>query len=204
MGRHLTVATVLEVNRVSSDVAFIELVEVDVRNSAGTLIETLRFCRNSENLVYNGQLYQAADFAMNIKQSAGEETTVSMNTFDPTGVLLGYMEQYDGGVGFPVRLHVVNTARLTDPPEISETFEVIGASAKGYNVSFQLGAENPLRRRFPHGLQYRDRCRFVFRGTRCKYAGPLATCDYTFDGTNGCAAHANQQNFGGFRGLGSL
>ena len=201
MGRHLTVATVLEVNRISSDVAFVELVEVDVKDSAGSVVETLRFCRNSENLVFQGNLYIAADFSINIKQNAGEETNVTMAAFDPTGVLISKMEQYEGGVGFGVRLHIVNTARLTDPPEISERFDIVGAQYAGYNITFQLGAENPLRMRFPLGLQYRDRCRFVYKGTRCKYAGALATCDYTYDGSNGCSAHANQQNFGGFRGL---
>lgn len=201
MGRHLTVATILEVNRISSDVAFVEFVEIDVKNDAGTVIETIRVCRNTENLVFQGNLYVAADFTFTVKQMAGEETSVQMSAFDPTGVLRSRMEQYEGGVGFAVRLHIVNTAALNDPPEISESFQIVGASAKGYNVSIQLGAENPLRMRFPLGLQFRDRCRFVYKGSRCKYAGALATCDYSYDGTNGCAAHANQQNFGGFRGL---
>lgn len=201
MGRHLTVATILEVNRISSDVAFVEFVEVDVLNGSGALVETLRFCRNTENLVFRGNLYIAADFSFSVKQNAGEETNVQMSAFDPTGILRSRMEQFEGGVGFPVRLHIVNTAALNGPAEISETFQIIGASAKGYDVSIQLGAENPLRMRFPLGLQFRDRCRFVYKGGRCKYAGPLATCDYTYDGANGCTAHANQANFGGFRGL---
>lgn len=204
MGRHLTVATIIEINRISSDVAFVELIEIDVKDNEGVVVETIRICRNNENLTFGGDIYFAADFTINISQKAGEETSVSLSAFDPTGVLLSKMEEYEGGVGSDVRLHIVNTARLDDPPEISEEFEIIGASTKGYQVTIQLGAENPLRRRFPMGQQYRNRCRHTYKGTRCKYAGGITTCDYSFDGANGCKVHANEVNFGGYRGLGGL
>lgn len=201
MGRHLTVATVMEANRISSDTPFIELVEVDIKNELGVIVETIRFCRNNENVTFMGNQYVAAEFTIDIRQKVGEETTVSMSTFDPTGVLRSRMEEFGGGVGFPVRFHVVNAGRFDEEPEISESFEIISASSQGYNVSLQLGAENPLRMRFPLGLQYRDRCRFQYRDGRCKYAGPLGSCDFTYSGANGCVAHNNAENYGGYRGL---
>jgi phage-related protein len=185
-------------------VAFIELLDVKVTDENGTLVETLRFCKNNENLTYQGETYVAANFELKITNNTNEEPRISLDAKDVTGILRQSMEQYGGGVGFPVTFTVVNTAKLDDPPEMVETFDVKAAKADGYNVSFQLGVENPLSLAFPIGKQFRDRCRHKYKGARCKYAGALGSCDYSYAGANGCIAHQNEANFGGFRGLKNL
>lgn len=49
------------------------------------------------------------------------------------------------------------------------------------------------------------RCRWRYKGEHCGYVGTLPTCDFTFDGKNGCVAHfgADPKRFGAFyaRGL---
>lgn len=204
MARHLTVATIIEAHQVASDVAFIELIDVEVLDSNGSFVEMLRFCKNTENITFDGNTYVAANFDLNIKNQAGEEPNISLTARDVTGIIRQSMENYGGGVGFNVTMTVVNTAKLSDPPEVQESFEVTSASANGVSVTFQLGAENPLRLGFPLGKHYRDRCRHKYKGARCKYSGGLASCDYSYDGANGCAAHSNQANFGGFRGMKNL
>lgn len=199
--RHLSIGSIIETHKISSDVAFVELITVKVKDEQGNLVETLRFCRNSENITFGGEVYLAANFNIDIRQEANEEARVKLTSKDPSGIMRGHMENYGGGVGFEVTLVILNTARADADPEIEETFIVIGSSYKGYELSFDLGSENPLRRRFPFAVQYRDRCRHKYKGARCKYSGPLATCDFTRDGPNGCRVHANTQNFGGFSGL---
>ena len=204
MTRHLTVATIIEANQVASEVAFIELLSVEVVNESGSLVETLRFCKNSENITYNGEQYIAANFELNITNSTNEEPRITLNAHDVTGIIRQAMEAHGGGIGFPVTMTVVNSAKLNDPPEIVEKFDVKAAKIDGYQVNFQLGAENPLSLAFPIGKMFRDRCRHKYKGARCKYAGALPSCDYSYAGANGCIAHDNEANFGGFRGLKNL
>jgi lambda family phage minor tail protein L len=205
MVRHLTVATVIEANKIASETAFLELIEVDVKDREGAHVEYLRFCRNSENITFNGNVYQAANFTVSVQQAVNEEPRITFSARDPTGIIRARMEQYGGGVGFEVTYTIVNSARLDAPPEIDEKFLVVQASAPpNYEVNFVLGAENPLRQRFPLRTQYRDRCMWRYKGPRCKYAGDLETCSFTLNGENGCRAHDNVANFGGFPALQNL
>tara|TARA_R100001086_G_scaffold249921_1_gene191835 strand:- start:678 stop:1295 length:618 start_codon:yes stop_codon:yes gene_type:complete len=203
MARHLTVASVIETHNIASEAAYIILIECDIIQD-GSVAETIRICNNTENLTYDGEEYVAASFTMDVKQENGEEPGVTLASFDPTGVLRQRIEEFNGGVGFPVRMMVVNANNLDNPAEITEEFIITGASAQGYGISLTLGAENPLRMRFPLRVMFRNRCSFKYKGPRCKYAGAMGSCDYTFDGANGCQAHGNEANFGGFRGLKNL
>lgn len=204
MPRHLSVATAIEKNRVASDKAFLILVEIAVQDDLGRLVETIRLARNSETYVYHGQPYQASNFNIDLTESADEEPSLKVDAFDPSGFIRERMETYGGGVGFPVKVLIVNTGNPDQPPEISEEFLIVDASQQGVQITFTLGVDNPLLQRFPNRLQYRDQCTVRYRGPRCKYAGPLLTCDYTRYGSNGCLAHDNSTNFGGFSGLQTL
>lgn len=200
--RHLTVATVIESRRISSDVPFLEMMEIEIKDSSGAHVEWVRLVKNSEDIVFEENDYRAANFTISVSTKTGEEPSVNVTAKDPTGAIRQYMEQYEGGVGFPVRYIIANGARLDQKPELDEQFSILEASAPpGYEVRFSLGAENPLRMRYPLSIQERDRCRFVYKGARCKYAGPMGSCDFSLTGDNGCRAHDNEENFGGFPGL---
>ena len=200
--RHLSIATVIEKNRVHSVVAFVVALEIALRNpDTGELIETLRLVNNPDPLTIQGQVYQAAAFEISAKEETGRLPQITLTAQDQTRFIQARMQEFGGGVGSEVAVMVVNTALLDDEPEIREVFKVVGASARDYVVSFDLGAENPLQMRLPRRLQYRDRCPWRYRGVECGYAGPLPTCDYTLQGTNGCAAHNNTERFGGFPGI---
>lgn len=202
---HLSVATVIEKNKIASDVAFVPCVEIDVRDPVtGNVVETLRLVRNSEDLEYNGHTYAASAFDFNIVEESGAQPDIQVVFKDYSRAVQARMQAYGGGVGFTVRLMVVNAGNLSQPPEGMETFEVVGATAKNYIVTFRLGAENPLTKRFPRRTQTRDRCRWVYKGPECGYTGSLGSCDYSLQGPNGCAAHNNTERFGGFPGIKTL
>lgn len=95
----------------------------------------------------------------------------------------------------------VDSVRPTYDPEILETFLITGASAKDYDVTWNLGAEQPLTLTFPRRKQRRDTCSWKYKGPECAYTGELPTCDFSLTGNNGCAQHLNSRRFGGFPGI---
>lgn len=210
MSRHLTVATAIEKNRIASDKAFIVLAEISVLNGLGDVVEILRLARNSEGILFKSNpheephLFEPANFSIDLSSDLDREPTLAIEAEDPTGAIRERMDRYDGGIRFPVRIIIVNTGNLDAPPELEEVFEVVGSSVNGYKISFDLGVDSPLSQRFPLLQQNRDQCTVDYKGPLCKYAGPMASCDYTRFGANGCKAHGNSVNFGGFPGLQNL
>lgn len=201
MARHLTVASAIDKNKIASENAWLILCTIEVRDEFGQPVETLRIVKNNEDIVYQGETYTAAEFNIDFESAANEEPSMKFSALDPTGAIRDRMEDYDGGVGFGVTLTIVNTGNLDAPPEIEEEFDVLTASAPGVNVSWTLGAENPLKYQFPYRRQYRDRCPWVFKSPRCGYAGAATHCDFTLNGPNGCRVKNNVRNFGGFPAL---
>lgn len=200
--RYLSIASIIEKNQVASAVAWVPLFEVEVIDpDTGVLVETLRFAQNTENVTFQGQVYSKARFDFSVTEETGSQPEVKLVGYDYTRAIQRRMQDHGGGIGFKVRLIVVNTGNLSAPPEITELFEVVGASQQDYAVSFTLGAENPLTFRFPRRRQFRDRCQWRYKGAECAYAGPLGTCDFTLNGSNGCVAHGNEERFGGFPGI---
>ena len=199
-----TVGQAIERNQIASENPYIILLRIDVRDTQNQHVEYLYLARNTENVTYQSKadaaasIYEAANFEINVKEEAGEIPQVSVAANDVSGIVRSRMEGYRGGVGFKVRVTIINAGALDSPADIEEEFEVVSANAPaGFKVSFTLGAENPLAMRFPRHIQFRDRCLWTYKGQRCKYAGALGSCDYTLDGPNGCRTHDNVSNFGG-------
>lgn len=91
--------------------------------------------------------------------------------------------------------------KLDAEPEVLDRFEIISASSSDFQVSWTLGMQNLIDQKFPGRTQFRDRCGLRYKGSECGYVGPLPTCSYTLTGSNGCQAHNNAPQFGGFPGL---
>lgn len=202
MSKNLSVASIIEKNRLSSDVPYLVLLDIDVVNpDTGAAIETMRIVRNTEAITYRGQPYQPANFDIELKQEAGTQQSVRLSIRDYSQAVQGRMEAYGGGVGFKVTVMVVNGGALDMPPDVSEFFEVISAEAANYVCQFTLGAENALTRTFPRRRQTRDFCQWRYKGPECGYTGALPSCDLTLRGPNGCNAHGNTVRFGAFPGI---
>lgn len=204
MARHLSIASVIERNRIESATAFVILIEIDVVDpNTRQTVENIYLARNSENVVFNEQLYIAANFTIQVEQNTGEEPTVTLTAIDPTRTVSSRLEAYAGGMYSNVTMTVVNTARLDLPPELQETFSVTGAQSEesSYTTTINLGSENPFQIRYPLHMQFRDRCCWRFKSKQCGYTGDIVKCDYSLDGTFGCSSKGNQLNFGGIPGL---
>lgn len=204
MSKSLSVASVLEKNRLSSDVPFLILLDIDVVNpDTGAVAETLHLVRNTEQVTFNGFGYDPATFDIELKEESGTMQTIKLSIKDYTRLVQQRMQDYGGGVGFNVSVSVVNSAALTQPPEIVEFFQVIAAESNVYVCTFTLGAENVVTKTFPRRRQTRDYCQWRYKSQECGYTGTMPNCDLTLKGANGCEAHSNVIHFGAFPGINS-
>lgn len=202
MARHLSVESVIDKNKITSAAVWLACLEIQIVNPNTRAIEQIVYVvRNDENIILNGQVYQAANFDFQIDQKQNEAPSVTLTANDQTRFIQSKLDAMAGGMFSTVILRVVNSERLDQPPEIEEVMAIVSASTKNYIVSLQLGSENPLGIQFPKHRQFRDRCAWRFKGYGCGYTGGLTTCDYTRDGANGCKVHNNTVNFRGLPGL---
>jgi phage-related protein len=192
---------VIDKNKIASVNAWLVLIDIEIKDTSGTTAETLRIVQNKENYVYKGNTYTALNFQMDFTQESNNEPSMSLTFEDVTGAIRDRMEEYNGGIGSTVKMMVVNTGDTDGESEIEDLYDVISATANGIVINWKLGSENPLKYQFPYRRQYRDRCPWVYKGARCGYSGALPSCDYTLNGANGCRAHNNIVNFGGFPAL---
>jgi phage-related protein len=204
MTKSLSVASVIEKNRLSSDTPWLICIDVDVIDPAtGELVETGHYVLNTEPVTFNGHTYEPSSFDIELKEESGTQQTVRLSFNDYTLVIQRKMQLYGGGVGFSIAVMVVNAGALEQPPEIVENFQVIGAESSNYVCSFTLGAENNVSKTFPRRRQMKDYCQWRYRGEDCGYTGDLPSCDLSIKGPNGCAAHQNVIRFGAFPGINS-
>ncbi|PLC44568.1 hypothetical protein C0Q88_07770 [Ralstonia pickettii] len=203
MSKSLSIATVLEKNKLSSDTPFLVCLDIAVADPAtGAQVEMLHIVRNTEAITFNGQVYEPTAFDVELKAESGQQPTVNLTIKDYSKAIQGRLQSYGGGIGFGVTLFVVNAGALDQPPEVVEYFEVVGAQCANYEVSFVLGADSLMAVVFPRRRQTRDFCQWRYKDPNtCGYTGAAPTCDLTLYGQNGCAAHGNVINFGGFPGI---
>lgn len=208
MSKNLSLSTVAETNSFSSEKVWLIALQIHVINhQTGAEVEKIRVINNSEIVTIEGQPYEPMSFDIDISEKTNQLPSVSVTLQDQAELVGPYMHRYGGGVGFEVDLMVVS-ASVGDPvvrdlePELSEFFVVTKSSYKDYVATWSLGAENPLRRMFPLRKQEPDQCSFRYKDARtCGYGGSLATCDLSLDGPNGCRAHNNTKNYGGYPGI---
>lgn len=202
MPNSFSVINAVEKNKIASANAWIVLLEIQfVDTDTGLVAETKFVANNNEDVTFDSNVYVAFPFDIKMKHEAGGVPQISLTAQDFQKVLLNKMNKYSGATGSTVIMRVVNSANLTADAELEEFFEIIDSDANDYMVSFQLGAENTLTRRFPNNVQMRDRCRWRYKSDDCGYVGAEPSCDLTLQGDNGCSIHVNSPNFGGYPGL---
>jgi hypothetical protein len=207
MSRPLTLAAVIEKNKLASGTPFLAMLDIEVVDpNTGVVNETIHFVRNSEdiNYAYNGNLYIATEFNIELKSEAGSQPQLNLTVKDITRALQGRMQAYGGGVGFNVTFMVIRGDALTAAPDYIDFFQITTASAQEYEAQFTLGAENALTMTFPRRRQTKDFCQWRYKDPdTCAYGGTLESCDLTLKGANGCRVHQNSPNYGGNPGINS-
>jgi len=198
--RDLSAAAKLEKNKLASDGAWIILLEINLES-----VDTIRICRNTENIVWNGHTWTAFSFELDdrTESAMGEIPSITIRVSNVLRTIEYYLQQGNGGVGAEVIVRVVHSKHLDlTEPELEEHFEVLHTKSDAMWVHFILGAPNPMLGRFPRPRYIPNFCRFAaarqFKGEGCGYTGPDTTCEGTLAA---CRAKGNSQRFGGSPGV---
>ena len=184
------------------------IARVQILNVSTGNTDTIRVARFMETVVYDSVNYLPFPFQIGemIEDVGGQQATVQVTFVDLTGEVSEFLRDNPLGSA-KVRLSLVydkNTISTAGTGSrdwdsvIAEDYNVQGYMASFEGITLSLGAVNFLDIRFPHRTVSRDRCSFQYKGTGCKYAGGLPTCDFSLQGSNGCEQHNNEANFGAF------
>lgn len=185
-----------EKNKLSTGSVFIILLDIDLSNG-----DVIRVCYNNEDVLWNGNLYQAFPFELGevSEGTDGSDPSVELKVDNTSRALSYYIEESGGAVNMAVTLRVVNTENLLSAePELEEIFTVQKTNVAEDFVTFTLGAEYSARTRRPLNRYMKNNCPFKYKGVRCGYSGGATTCYHTL---TDCRNHGNSRRFGGFPGI---
>lgn len=191
--------------------------------------EDIYLVRNTEDVEFNGRTYTAFPFDPDIHRETGDPGEIPTRVIRVSNVLQlmeQVLENLGGAVGSTVTWTTVNYKNLAsktaaDYADFEVSFEILSTEIDSQWVTFTLGAPFLNLQRFP--LDYYDanycnwvRC-YALAGQECNFSeaenwpgGPdlvnypdadASYCDGTLHGPNGCEAHNNQINWGGYVGL---
>lgn len=183
-----------EKNKLSTNSAFVILLDIE-------LIETIRICYNTEDVVWNGNVYQAFPFTLGevSENTDNSDPNVELKVSNVTQALEPYIETSGGAIGTRVILRVVNTEALDNTEaELEEFFSVTKTSVNAEEITFSLGNEYSSRTTRPLNRYMKNNCPFKYKGVRCGCTSSFARCGHTLAD---CRARNNSKRFGGYQGI---
>lgn len=186
----------VEKNKLVSTAPWLLLLDVTLPDTTH-----IRLAKNTEDVTFGGNLYAAFAFDLgDIKSgSEGAVPSVTLEVYNPAQALTPFLEAHGGLVGCAVSMYVVHADNLgEDYTDLTLTFTVLASNLKGEKVQFSLGAENPMRRRFPLFSILPNSCGWTFKGAECAYAGSATSCDRMLQT---CRSLNNTSRFGGRPGI---
>ena len=210
----LSAVAILEKNKLSSDGAWLVLLEVELKNissgNPGGESIIIRAVRNNEDIHWNGQDWVAFPFQLEEigESSKGELPQVGVKISNITRLMQQYVETASGGIGSIVTVRVVHSSQVktasregpyyteTATPEIELVFAVTSTTCDAEWVTFVLGLEHPAMIRFPQKRVLKDWCHYAnYKDIECGATSPLTTCNRTLAD---CRERGNAARFGGF------
>jgi lambda family phage minor tail protein L len=188
---NLTAIAKLEKNKLASDGAWLILLEITIRSGI-----ILRLCRNTDDLLWNGEIWTAFPFELDEPKQSGnsELPRFAVRVSNVTRAIEGYIEREGGGVGAQVRMLVVMSNHLDSAPVLDEEYSVQSTSCDQEWVTFNLSGSINLFRRVPERRFLKNFCPFQYKGMECKASSSLPTCDKIL---KACRARGNAVRFGG-------
>jgi len=188
----LSAASIVEKNRLSSPYPWLILLDIAFPNNTTYLV------RNTDIVSFKGNDYTPFPFEIEFgkETSAGDIPTVTLRVSNVTRVIQNIIELSDGLIDFDVIIHIVNHHYLSDDySDLDLHLTVMSCTCDESWVTFNLGLENPLQKRFPKLRYFRDYCNWKFKSIECGYGGSIEICKRNFSDCK------NPKRFGGFKGL---
>ncbi len=201
----LNPAEVAQANKLSQQEPWFLLMSVEIPTAPPT---RYRFVNNKESVEFGQSStgdpipYYPFDFGVEpIKQdSQGGGGDVRFTAQNVTRELQAALDQYDDLIGQPIDVALVHRSRLNSGvPAFAWSGKVISSDSAEGNVVLSAGLFSLYRRQFPPHRALRSRCRHVYAGPLCQYfvaptdGAYLPTCDFTYNGPNGCTAHGDSE-----------
>lgn len=194
---NLSAAAIIEKNRLSSEGAWLVLLEIEVPGVA----EHIRIARNTEAVNWNSYAWEAFPFDIDpIADSGdGEIQSLTIRVSNVTRIVQAYLEESGGGVGAVVTVRVVHSQHLAlTEAEVEEEFSVTGTSCDDAWVYFTLGPSYPVYARRPERRYLKNFCPFEYGGIECAVGadtrGVYPNCAKTLVA---CRQRGNAVRFGG-------
>lgn len=184
-----------EKNKLSTDSVFLILLDIELKD------DTARICYNTDDVTWNGNLYQAFPFEIGevTEDIDGSDPNVELKVSNVARALQYAVEETNGATGYAVTLRVVNSENLASADaELEEYFVIQKTVVTEEYITFTLGTEYSSRTRRPLNRYMKNNCPFKYKGIRCGYAGNIANCVHTL---TDCRNHNNSKRFGGFVGI---
>lgn len=192
----LPVALIAEKNKLFATGPWLWLLDITLPDASH-----LRLTRNTEDVTYGGHVYTRFGFLIGEQRSAGDGRAqmLTVTVANPGRALEPYLAAHDGLIGCAVTLVIAHADNLgEDHADLTLAWEILAVEVNAESVQFQLGAESPMRRRYPLYAALPRACGWVFKGAECAYAGTATSCARTLDA---CRALGNSRRFGGRPGL---
>lgn len=183
-----------EKNKLSTDSAFIILLDICFE-------EPIRICYNTEDVIWNGNLYQAFPFSLGEvgEDSTGSDPNLEIQVDNVSQTLQYYVEEAGGGNNTEVIVRAVNSKALEAAvAEVEEHYVVQKCTVNQQYITFTLGSGYSSKTRRPLNRYMKNNCPFKYKGLRCGATSELKTCNHTLQD---CRERNNSQRFGGFPGI---
>jgi phage-related protein len=125
---------------------------------------------NTDAVTFNGQEYSPFPFKVGATKhtSKGEIPSVQFQICNVNRVIQAYIEQYDGLISNTIIMRLVHADNLSeDYAELTLTFEIISCHTDAQWATFDCGAPNPMRKRFPLYRYIGSHCNWSYGGVEC-------------------------------------
>lgn len=193
----LPLALRLEKNKLISTAPWLVFVAITLPDTS-----VIRIVKNTEDVTFGGNVYTAFAFELGDQRASGDGKvqSLSLRVANPARAFTPYLEEYEGLVGCSLVLSLVHADNLgSDYTDLILNWEIMATTVPDEEwIEFTLGAESPIRRRFPLYVITPLSCNWLFKGVECAYAGVATTCDRTLDN---CRTLNNSGRFGGRPGV---
>lgn len=189
-----------EKNNLNSDGVFVILMELNLPMKD---VDSIRVCRNTEDIEWNGHTWQAFPFELGkvSEDKSGSIPSFEIRIDNTSQALTYYAEASNGANNGEVVFYIVNTKALTvTTAEVEEHYRITKLTVTEQWVTATVGTSyNPHSRR-PEGKYVKNSCRYKeFAGPECGYKGTAYTsCNRTL---SDCRARGCSKRFGGFPGV---
>lgn len=186
-----------EKNKMDTDSVFILLLELNIPMAD---VDPIRVCHNTEDVEWNGHIWQAFPFEIGkvSEDKSGSIPSFEIRIDNTSQALTYYVEASNGANNGEVVFYIVNTKGLqSKSAEVEEHYRITKLTVNEQWVTATVGTSyNPHSRR-PEGKYTKNSCRYKeFGGPQCGYKGTdYTSCNRTL---SDCRKRGCSSRFGGF------